>query len=235
VKLVTSAAWLEGLMGTGVIVIESIIGLFSLYKAWKMKAKLLYFAGFLIIFTGLLYLGPLTDFLLVVFTGKNLDPRLIYPILSYMWIAPAVFFAMYIGGELMLPSKKWWIVGIFVALGVIFEIFLWGFTADSFTFATIGPGDMIDTSFNESHPTFILIAIFIIATLFFNGIGFLIKGYQSTGVLRKKFLYLSIGFIIFDISGVFDALTPAGIVIGLIIARIRMMVYSVLVYLGLKT
>ncbi|MFX1317086.1 MAG: hypothetical protein ACFE9T_14580 [Promethearchaeota archaeon] len=231
---ISPEGFLDGITSAGIVLSATLFGLFSLYKAIKLKAKLLGVAALTMFFTGLLWLGPTTDFIFVLTTEKNIDPIQVYSILSYMWVAPALLVSMYLGGELIWPKGKWIIVAILLALGILFEMFLWFNTKHSFEFTLDNPGeDLIDASFVRTHPTFLLVAVFLIATLFFLGIGFLIKAKQATGELRKKFLFLSIGFIIFVLTGALDSILPLGVAIGFI--RVVMMTYALWLYLGLKT
>lgn len=227
--------WLEGLTASSVISVGIILGLISIFKARKLKAKLLTVLGLAIFFIGFLYLGPATDFLTVIITGFNLNSviwgRGIYGILSYLWIAPALVAAMYIGGELLIPKRKWVIVIIYLVLGIVFEYFLWFHTAETFEIDIL-PGEIIDSSFVTLYPTFLLMALFIVSILIFHGIGFLAKSIKSTGVLRKKFLLLGIGFIVFSVAGAGDALVNPGIM--LVIVRLAMISSIILMYLGLK-
>jgi hypothetical protein len=179
-------------------------------------------------------LGPFLDFIMVVFFHTNITPIYLYAILSYLWVAPALVVAMYLGGSLMFPKKKWIIVGIFVVLGLVFEYFLWFQTSESFTLTLINPGeDLIDASFVRTHPTFLMVALFLVATLILLGIGFFIKAKQATGDLRKKFIYLGLGFTIFVVCGALDSIVPPGIAIGFV--RGVMMTFALWMYLGLKT
>ena len=227
--------WLEGLTASSVITVGIILGLISIIKGRKLKAKLLTVLGLAIFFIGFLYLGPTTDFLSVIITGSNITSEFwglgIYGILSYLWIAPALIMAMYIGGELILPKRKWILVIIYMILGIIFEYFLWFQTDNTFVIDLV-PGEIIDSSFVTLYPTFLLMALFILSILIFHGMGFLIKAKKSTGVLRKKFLLLGIGFIIFSIAGAGDSLVNPGI--GLVIVRLAMISSIVLMYFGLK-
>jgi hypothetical protein len=141
---------------------------------------------------------------------------------------------MYLGGELIFPKRKWILVGIFIVLGVIFEYFLWFQTDASFTFTLGLPGeDLIDASFVRTHPTFLLVAVFLVSALVFLGIGFFIKAKQGTGALRKKFFYLGFGFTLFVICGALDSIIPPGIAIGFV--RVAMATFSIWMFLGLKT
>ncbi|MHA2287501.1 MAG: hypothetical protein ACXABG_01815 [Promethearchaeota archaeon] len=228
--------WLEGLTASSVISVGIILGLISIIKGRKLKAKLLTVLGLAIFFIGFLYLGPATDFLTVILTGSNITSDIwglgIYGILSYLWIAPALVMAMYIGGELLIPKRKWILVIIYLVLGIIFEYFLWFQTDNTFVIPPPPPGEIIDSSFVTLYPTFLLMALFILSILVFHGIGFLVKAIKSTGILRKKFLLLGFGFIVFSIAGAGDALVDPGI--GLVIVRLAMITSIILMYLGLK-
>jgi hypothetical protein len=229
----------EGILdgGTAALIVFSSIGfgLFSLYKSIKLKASLLTIAGFAMVFVGFLWLGPTVDFIFLLLGLGNIVPYEMYAILSYLWVAPALIFAIYLGSELLVPKKKWILVAIYIVLGIVFEYFLWFDTAASFrTLAPTIPGEtIIDASFNTGHPTFLLIAVFLISALIFLGIGFAIKAKQSTGLLRKKFIYLSVGFIIFVLSGALDSIIKLPLAIGII--RVIMATFALWMYLGLKT
>ncbi|MHA2281777.1 MAG: hypothetical protein ACXAC5_13115 [Promethearchaeota archaeon] len=233
--MVNFAGFLDG--GTAALIVLSsvIFGIFSLYKSIKLKAKLLSIAGFAMIFVGFLWLGPTVDFIYILLGLGNIDPS-VYVILSYLWVAPALLFAIYLGGELLMPKKKWILFVIYVVLGVAFEYYLWFDTTASFRqpVEAIIPGETImDASFNTGHPTFFLVIAFLISALIFLGIGFAIKAKQSTGLLRRKFIYLSVGFIIFVVSGAADSLIKIVEIIGII--RVVMATFAIWMYLGLKT
>jgi len=228
--------WLDGLTAFGIIFFCVVFGLLSFYKSIKLKAKLLSVAGILMFFVGFLWLGPTVDFFVKLITGYNLFPPHIYVLLSYTWVAPALLFAMYLGGELLVSKLKWVLVGIFLVLGVVFELFLWFSPWQSFDHIQVDPlipNGLIDASFNNTHPTFILVVVFLVSALIFLGIGSIIKAKQATGILRKKFVYMSIGFIIFVLSGALDSILTIPVAIGAV--RVVMMTFSIWEYLGLKT
>jgi len=237
--MVSELGLLDGLTATGIILSATIFGLLSLYKSIKLKAKLLTIAGLAMFFVGLLWFGPFIDFILVTFTGTNITPTPLYSLLSYTWVVPALVLALYLGGELLIPKKKWILIGVFIVLGLVFEYFLWFETTESFTWLAPGsPGfvigqDLIDASFIRTHWTFLLIALFLIVAFIFLGIGFIIKAKQATGELRKKFAFLAVGFIIFVVCGALDSILTLPVAIGFV--RIIMMTFAVWMYLGLKT
>ncbi len=232
--MVSPLGYLDGLTATGIILSSVIFGLMSFYHARKLEAKLLAVAGVMVIFIGLFWLGPFVDFLSIIFTGKNISPIYVYGWLSYVWVAPAIIIAMYLGSELLVPEKKKIIIGIYGILGIMFELLIFLDVSGSFTFTLNNPGqDTIDSSFNQTSPTYFLIILFLISTLIFMGIGFAVKAKQATGEIRKKFTYLSIGFIVFVVCGAIDSILPLGVAIG--ISRAVMMSFALFMYLGLKT
>ncbi|MFX0071345.1 MAG: hypothetical protein ACFFAO_09675 [Candidatus Hermodarchaeota archaeon] len=231
--MISPEGLLDGITASGIILSAVIFGLLSFYHARKLEARLLAVAGILMIFVGLFWLGPFADFLSLLIFGRNLSPLHIYGWLSYVWVAPAIIVAMYLGSELMFPEKKKVIVAIYAIIGIIFELFLFLDVANTFIIDQPTPGNTIDSSFNRASPTFIIIAFFLVSVLIFEGIGFAIKARQATGDIRKKFTYLSIAFIVFVVCGALDSVITAGVAIGFI--RVVMMTYAIWMYLGLKT
>ncbi|MFX1568413.1 MAG: hypothetical protein ACFFCV_08600 [Promethearchaeota archaeon] len=226
--------WLSGITASLIVISSVIFGLLSFYKSIKLKAKLLSIAGLVMIFVGFLWLGPTTDFFVKLITDNNISPATTYVFLSYAWVGPALFFAMYLGGELMIPKYKWILVGAFVVLGGIFEFFLWTQPIQSFDYIEVRyPNGIIDASFNNSHPTYLMVLIMLISSLIFLGIGMAVKAKQSTGLLRKKFTYLSIGFIIFVACAALDSILELPLTIGIV--RVVMATFAIWMYLGLKT
>jgi hypothetical protein len=232
-EFVSAFGWLDGLTASGIILSSVIFGLLSLYKAKKLGAKLLAVAALTMFFVGCLWLGPFVDFIMVLFFNTNISPTWYYSLLSYTNVAPALIFAMYLGGSLLLPKRKWIIVGIYVVLGGIFEYFLWFQNDLSFSYPSFSPGDLINAEFVRNYITFYFVAFFLVSSLIFLGIGFAVKAKQSTGELRKKFMYLSLGFIIFVVCGALDSIVTLPVAIGVV--RAVMMTFALWMYLGLKT
>lgn len=230
--MVTTNFWLTGLSALFVVIFGIIVGLFAIIKSIKTKQKLLRNFGIMAIFMGLLLLGPATDFLFVLLTGSNID-FFLYVRLSYMWVVPGIVFMMWIGGELLAPRAKWYIVGGFTVIGLIFMYLLFFDTLNSFKPYENPMGeDVIDSSFNTGALPFIIIVVLILSVLLFDGIGSLRKAKQFTGELRKKFIYLTIGFFLFTIAAVMDALLEPGIV--LFVARFGFMADNIFLYIGIK-
>ncbi len=244
--MVSEIAWLQGGSALALLIFSSTFGIISMINGKKRDAKLLFYAGFMMLFVGLLYLGPVTDFISILLFQQNIDNSFgLYGLLSYVWVGPAIIVGMSIGAEMITPEKSKEIVLSFAVLGVIFELFLILDTMASFTFIDpntppvdpnviwIAGKDIIDSSFVSMSPAYLFILGFLVCILIFNGIGFLIKGLKSTGIVKKKILLLSAGFIIFVIAGAMDALISPGITLAFV--RMGMMVSTVCLYLGLRT
>ncbi len=106
-NIISPDLFLNGISALGVVSVNLLLGFYTLYKANKLKAKLLTVTSLTIIFIGLLWLGPTVDFIkIILIVGTNIDPVWVYPLLSYMWAAPGITLGMYIGGELLMPKKK---------------------------------------------------------------------------------------------------------------------------------
>ncbi|MFX1395189.1 MAG: hypothetical protein ACFFAH_16720 [Promethearchaeota archaeon] len=224
---------LDGITATIIIVGAVALGLLSVYNGKRLKSNLITSSGFMMIFVGFLWLRPFTEFLSVLFVGRNLNPAYIYGYLSYAWVAPAIIAAMYLGGEIILPKRKWILVGIFAVLGVIFELFLFLDTPNTFEGFTVNnPGDLLDASFKRQSFAFILIAIFLVSTLILLGIGFLVKAQQAPSGVNKRFRFLSLGVFTFVIGAALDSIIPVGVAIGII--RIITVSSAFWMYFGLK-
>ena len=228
--MLTIIGWIMGFTASAIILSTTIFGLLSLYHAKKSKAKLLGVAGLAVFFMGLIYIGPFIDFLLVVTTTNNLTPNNLYVLISYSFVAPGLIFAMYLGAELLTPKAKKLIIIFYAILGVIFEVLLWTDTNQIFAFSVAN--GLIDTSINVLHPVFFVVVIILGSVFVFLGCGFLIKVLQSTGQVKKKFIYLSIGFFVFAVCGALESLIEPSVYTGIV--RLIMTSFPIWVYLGLK-
>ncbi len=231
--------WLDGSTALAVVVIAGFFGLLSFYKSRKLKQKLLGITGLAIFSAGFVLLGPATDFVIILLTGSNMNPYWLYGLLSYFWTGPVTIFGLYIGAELIKPDKKKLILSVYTALILIFEIilFTYSFTSPQEIFIYPDPlpegNELLNTSVVLTSPLFILMVILLISGLIFNGFGFLKKSLQSTGVVKRKFLYLSLGWILFIVCGTLDALFDPGVITFFI--RIGTTFSVIFMYLGVRT
>lgn len=229
--------WIDGITASGVVIFGIIFGLFFIYRSKKTNAKLLAYLGLANILAGLMFLGVFLDFLFVLIIQENINnTNGIVAILSYIWFAPVIITAMYIGAELLTPNMKKYIVLIVLVISIIFEIIIFMAPLESFNFDPVPPAipsaNLIDYNVNLMTYAGILMGIMLITVLVFLGLGFLYKGFQSSGVIRKNFLLLSAGAICFCIFGLLEGLTEPGIM-GIIV-RIGYLSSFWFMYFGLK-
>lgn len=213
-----------------------LVGLFFVYKAKKTDAKLLQYLGFTYFFAGLIYIGDFLDFITILLTGTNVDNSTGFiGIINWMWFPGVVLFAMYLGAELLIPEKKKLVMIAYLILGIVFELLLFFDTANSitYTYPTVAGEDLINDNMIEDSIMFYLTLFFLLSIIVFLGFGFLIKAIQTKGDIRKNFLYLSIGALVYTIGGIMDGLFSPGII--LILIRSAMIGSSALFYLGLRT
>ncbi|TFF87384.1 MAG: hypothetical protein EU549_04835, partial [Promethearchaeota archaeon] len=225
--------YLNGLSALGVLIVNIIIGIYIMYKAIKLDAKLLKYSAVMIILIGFLWSGPSLDFVTILLTQYNIpyDIRVLYVYASYVWVAPAIFLATIIGAELIAPDKKKYILGFILIVSIVFEIGVIAFPLLSYDYPEPYPTgqNLIDTSLNYGFFTFYALLIIIVTIVLFNGIGAILKARDSSGILRKKFLFLSLGFILFPIAAVFDTLIPPGPFLPIV--RLLVILSAILLYL----
>jgi len=233
--MLSNTGWLDGITASGVVIFGIVFGIYFISHSKKVEAKLLSYVGLLVIFAGLAFLGVFLDFLSVIITGKNLNNTYgMIGLLSYVWIAPLIVVGIYLGAELMTPKRKGLLTGIYLVLMGIFEIllFLDPFGSFDFIYPQKSGDALIDYNLNLESPAGILMIIFILSMVGFLGIGFLIKAFQATGEIRKKFLLLSLGVFLYCIFGLLESLTVPGY--ALIIIRIGYISGPLFMYFALK-
>jgi len=228
--------WIDGITASGVVIFGIIFGLFFIYRGKKSNAKLLMYLGLANMLAGLMFLGVFTDFLFILFTTVNIDNQNgLVGLLSYVFYAPTIISAMYIGIELIAPKIKWYLLSIVAIISIIFEIVIFIDPLGSFNFIPIPPAipvdALIDYNVNLNTIAGMLMGGLLLLVLIFLGFGFLYKGFQSSGVIRKNFLLLSAGSICFCVFGLLEGLSIPGPLV--ILVRIGYLSSFWFMYFGL--
>lgn len=226
--------WIDGITASGVVVFGIVIGFFFFYKSRKRNAKLLTYLGLANLFAGLMFLGVFLDFLFVLTIQQNIVNNGIVALISYIWFAPVIISAMYIGAELLTPKIKKPIFIIFLILSIIFEIIIFIDPINSFKFIPPIPDipdNLIDYNVNLLSLAGMLMGGLLLLVLVFLGLGFLYKGLQSSGVIRRNFILLSAGSISFCIFGLLEGLIAPGPLV--IFVRLGYVSSFILMYYGL--
>jgi hypothetical protein len=73
----------------------------------------------------------------------------------------------------------------------------------------------------------------LLSVIVFLGLGFMIKGLKSSGIIRRNFLLISIGSIFFCIFGLLEGLTVPGLFV--ILVRVGYLCSFWFMYFGLQT
>jgi len=199
--LLSYKGWIDGISALLCFIFAILLGLGIVYKARKLKVKLLSYMGLNISIAGLFWIVPSLDFLVVLVTGRNLVN--IYSwmgIVNFIWAPLVTLMSMYIWAELMIPRWKKLVFWLFMILSIIFWLIILLNPSESFliSYPSISGNDLIYIFLNESYlPTMILYLIFSIAGILLCGVGYLMKSFKSNGVIKRKFQLLSIGYFIF--------------------------------------
>jgi len=227
--------WLNGITALGVFFFSFLFGLFFAIKSRKKESNLLLFLGLIYIFAALIYTGDVLDFFTIISTETNINNSSGFiGLMNWIWFPGAVLCAMYVGVILITPKRKWYIFSPYLVLGIIFEFFLFFDPMGTIEQPYPSPlgSDLINDNLVLTSISGIAALIFLLSIFIFMGFGFLRKGIQSTGAIRRKFFFLSSGAFIYIIGAVLDGLFLPGI--HLIFVRSAMVFSAWLFYFGLR-
>ncbi len=225
------STYLNGISGIAVAIVAGFVGVRFILNYRREHKKLMPYVSIVgFSFVGL-YLGPIVTFWSLVFTGVNIDPVL-YGQLSYMVAPVAIINAMWLGFSIFNPEKRKLAVEVFLIAGVIFYIAILGFPADMIQpDAAISvlnaEGRMLDISLKSV--VFAILAFDILAVIFILAGGFYYLRPKISGIDRQRATYLCWGFLCFGIAGLLETAIATDYVV---IARIIMITFLVLIYLG---
>ncbi|MHA1933500.1 MAG: toll/interleukin-1 receptor domain-containing protein [Promethearchaeota archaeon] len=223
--------WANYFIIIGIFIFSIAIGIFFIIKSRETKVVIIGYTGIISICIGLMFLGSILDFFTIVFFDINIEEEL-FGIFTYIWIPPLILSAIYIGIEMMVPKQKLSLLSIYTVLSGMFLVSIIFFPGDSFTFINITSGIYLgDSRFSFPNPAFIIMIIFLSSVLCFNGIGILLRSFKSTGLVRKKYILISIGFTTFAIYSFIESLFIGPLVF---FARIFMVSSPLLLYFGFK-
>jgi signal transduction histidine kinase len=226
--------WFNGLTALTFVCFGTIFGIGLFLKANRIDAKLLKIMALNIFFATWCYMGYVADFLSLLFRQKNfINLNGEIGIISGIWLAIAIILAMHVGSELNFPKYRTQILLTYLFIGIIYEIFLIFDTEASLGF--ISPTDhskMINFYINIFSPLGIIVVFYYLSLFGFLGLGFLFKGFNSKGILRRKYFYLALAEIIF-IPTSFLELLPVP-TIYFFLNRPVLIVLPFLIYLGFR-
>jgi len=222
-------------LGIYVLIIAGIqitLGLLVVYKSKKLNVRLLTYVGLFFVFSGFSSLGYICDFFTILLTGVNINN--IYGwlgIISFMWLPITFSFFSYIGVELLIPKKKWHFFYFVITISITYELFLFLNPEGSISFINpINPGEDLIFIYLGGI-LYIFYYIFEIIILLLNGFGLLIKSTKSRGILRKKYLFLSIGFLMMFLNFQLQSYLPLQL---FLFSFVVIIISVIFMYIGLK-
>ncbi|TXT60023.1 MAG: membrane protein of unknown function [Promethearchaeota archaeon] len=229
--------WLTGVFTCGIVLFGLAWGFLFLYKSYRTQTRLLFYMGFDIIFAGLIFLTLALDFLTVLIFGTNLESSNgILSIFTWMWVPPTTIMAMFVAFKLLQPNEKKLqivVISSFIILGVIFEIIIFSNPLSVFNGLYPLPGEgFYDDQLKLESPATLIISLLMIIVLIYCGFGYLYKSFKSEGIIRKKYLFLSLVVIFYVVGGIVDGLTTRGV--ELLFVRFGIMISFWFWYWSLK-
>jgi len=230
---------INGISIMAIGIVAAVIGVWFLLRYFLEKKKLLPFVSILGFCWVAQYLGPLTTFWSLVFTGQNIAPEL-YLQLSFTISPVAITNSIWLGFSIFAPKWRKLATIIFSASAVPYYIALYGMT--SIMYKPNAPnvyldanGLPLDTSL-QSLLLWINIA-YILTAMFILGVGFFLLRKKVTGSEKQRALFMGFAYMLFGIAAILETIETYGeaVLYVLIVARILMAAYLVLVYLGFSS
>ena len=207
------------------------LGSYFLYKSIKMKTKLLSILSLSMISVSFAWLPVVLDFFLVLFTNLSSD-LLVYIYLTWVQLPISVLLSQYVAAELLLPSKKIYIIYFLEIIGILFLVFLFldplnsvnpvGYPVENFYYK-------ISIKINSLPGIFCIVLVLFV--FFFSGIGYIYKSFISKPQIKNNFRFLGIGMIFIYLFGILDSIVEG---IFLVLIRLGAIVGLFLSYWGLR-
>ncbi len=230
--------WINAISTICFVIFGVIFGSWVFYKSRKLNARLLSYAGLMILFMALVYLGVFCDAITIIITGNNMpNPFGIIAIMMFIWVPFVIVLAFFITSEIIIPEKiilKRVLLFISVVSGIIYVLYMLLDPTNSYIFEYPSKSgeNLIRWRYVFGSIPFIVITVVVGIIIIFTGIGFTYKIINSQGVVRKKFFYLFLAINLYGILAAIDSLINPGF--AQIFIRIGLMSSFLFWYLGLR-
>jgi len=211
--LLSTSGWIHGIVSITVFLAYIFFGFLFISKSKKSDVKLLFYLAIMLIVTAGFYLPVSLEFIVVLLTDKNSNfPYILQFFIGWIWAPLSAGISLYIATELLIPRRKWYFRFIFLVLLILlFIYFLIDPEGNVENLYPINPGEEL----MESHaiigsPASILIVLIASLSISFCVVGTLIKGIHTKGVIRKKFLFLSLAWFLIHFFVMVDGFSEPG-------------------------
>jgi len=173
------------------------------------------------------YFIAFSDFITVLLTSENIDNTYGWygAVIMYSLSSPLTLLASYIGSELLVPKKKKYFMLISFVFAIAGEIvLLLNPNSIDIKYPERMGEDIVHYSIIPSSLLFFIGSTYFTFMFLFNGLGLLKKGFQSKGIIKKKFTFLSLAFLLFwffaltDVVRLFPIVITSSLRLGIIIS-----------------
>ncbi|MCF2138439.1 MAG: hypothetical protein K9W44_00120 [Candidatus Lokiarchaeota archaeon] len=185
--------------------------------------------------SGSFYLGPSVSFISLLITGQNISGYLYY-ILSYVWMPIGTIGIVQMALNVFYPKYQKIAFIFYGIIAVIYWIFMFGFGDAQFQEEQLSQtGELLDIS--HTGVSLIVTAISLISVLTIDSAGFFLlarklkKNNMPKKGVRKTFM-IGLGWLLFVVSGVMDAMVPPNTVGIIVFVRGLMIVAFNFINLG---
>ena len=162
-------------------------------------------------------------------TGANID-YITYGILSYTLQPITILAAIFLGFEIFNPQKQKLVVGIFIILGIVFLIALFGWPEEFITEVTPESGELLDVSLGSIAMVYSIVNLLSSPIIISTGFARLRKRVSDPEAIRRA-KYLVRGWLVFSIAAILETVLTSQFVI---IPRLFMMAAFVNIFAGFK-
>ena len=208
----------------------------NLYKARKIRAKTTIFLTTNLFLAGLVSLSSVIDFITIALTNNNMDNALNqHGLLRWVWVGIFVPLCVYSATDVILPNKKKSLLFFMIGLSIIYELCL--FLDPMNSIIVNNPDTSSEEGFISAISpnalilfiTFSIMAFIAVSTY---GIGFFYKAMKSEGIIRKKFICLSLGNLIYAVFGTAYIFIDSGL--GLMTTNLGFLISFFFSYIGIR-
>ncbi len=228
----SETGYLSGFLGIIAICVALLLGTIVLYKAIKLKQKILFYFFLTVFFTISPWYSAGLGYIYLLITDRHLDYRF-YVLLGTIFIPIAILAWLTIYMTVLFPNKKNYILISYAIFSIFFYIYL-------ILFLYIIPGAPIESMvgikrnpIDIEYRGFVFIYLgLMIATSVLTGIHFSIISLRSDSIQVKwKGRFLLSAFISFGIGAIADGLLYLSILF-LFIFRVILLISASLFYIG---
>ena len=218
---------IQGFVGIINLAITTIVALKILSKYFTHKKVELLTVGLMMFFVTSAWWGSAFAFILYALFDYDLSD-IAYIFISYGLVSLSSIFWFYSFGYLVYPKSKWKIVGVWLAISIVYTIFFMYFLFTNLSILAVRV-----TRFDSETKTFVsaYVLISLLSSLVAQYIFFRRSSGSEDKIVKWKGRFIFLGYIIFLIGGILDSIVQLN-PITLFITRVLLAVSSIVSYIG---